>query len=58
MPTVFLYHCPTKRLMVQGFLEQERPDDERQQVAVSCLACGQIHFVQPWVEAPPRLERD
>ncbi len=35
--------------MVQGFLKEEDvPRNARQDVAVTCLACRQTHFVKPW----------
>ena len=54
MSKPFLYRCSTTGLMVQGFLkEEEVPLNARQDVAVTCLACGQIHFVKPWGSSAP-----
>jgi hypothetical protein len=48
MSKTFLYRCPTTGLLVQGFLkEQDLPLNARQDVAVTCLACRQVHFVKP-----------
>ena len=48
MSKSFAYRCPTTGLMVQGFLKEEDvPRNARQDVAVTCLACRQTHFVKP-----------
>jgi hypothetical protein len=48
MSKPFVYRCPTTGLLVQGFLkEEDLPLNARQDVAVTCLACRQIHFVKP-----------
>jgi hypothetical protein len=44
----FLFRCPNTGLRVQGF----PPDDEAEGaedafVGVTCLACWQLHFVNP-----------
>ncbi|MGE3145000.1 MAG: hypothetical protein AB7K35_05390 [Pseudorhodoplanes sp.] len=44
----FLYKCPVTGHQVQGwvaeFVPREEPDSHR---AITCLACRQLHFVQP-----------
>jgi hypothetical protein len=46
----FLYLCPNTGFQVQGFAADD--DDVLEEgsdafVVVSCLACGQLHFVNP-----------
>ena len=42
----FLYRCPNTRRQVQGFsaVDPESPGDYE---AITCLACAQVHFVNP-----------
>lgn len=55
MSKPFTYRCPNTGLIVHGFLkEEELPLNARQDVAVTCLACRQIHFVKPLVAPGPR----
>jgi hypothetical protein len=58
MAMPFLYRCPTTHLMVQGLMEGEPSTDARGPVAVTCLACGGLHLVDPWAETPPASEED
>jgi hypothetical protein len=45
----FIYRCPNTGFRVQGLA----PDDDRSEgpddtfVGIFCLACGQMHFVNP-----------
>jgi hypothetical protein len=45
----FIFRCPNTGFRMQGFApdddESERADDVF--VGVTCLACGQVHFVNP-----------
>lgn len=41
-----LFRCPNTGLNVQGWLAEEGPDDEHETYeSVTCIACGQFHFV-------------
>jgi hypothetical protein len=41
-----LFHCPATGSEVHGFVVQEIPSDDPDAfVPVSCLACGQIHYL-------------
>jgi hypothetical protein len=44
MPT-FLYRCPTTRQIVQGFTTEEVGGETYE--SITCLACRQLHFVNP-----------
>ena len=47
MPT-FLYKCPITGHRVQGFVAEAVPrNDEDTHQAITCLACRQLHFVNP-----------
>jgi hypothetical protein len=41
----FLFGCPNTGQTVQGFFAEEVPDGAYE--AITCLACRQIHFVNP-----------
>jgi hypothetical protein len=43
----FLYRCPNTGLRVQGFIAQEVPEDTDTFETITCLACRQIHLVNP-----------
>ena len=44
----FLYRCPRTRLRVQGWVAEEPSQLEKQSYeAVTCLACGGVHLVNP-----------
>jgi|1185.fasta_scaffold1828821_2 hypothetical protein len=48
--TAFLYRCPTTSLKVQGGVADAPTEPKGQAVtyvAVQCLACGQMHLVDP-----------
>jgi hypothetical protein len=42
----FLYRCPNTGQRVQGFVAEEMPDDDTYEM-VTCLACQQVHLVNP-----------
>jgi hypothetical protein len=47
MPT-FLYRCPNTGLRVQGWIANDPTErDEDSFEAVTCLACGGVHLVNP-----------
>jgi hypothetical protein len=41
----FLYRCPNTGSRVQGFVAEEIPNDTYE--PVTCVACRQVHFVNP-----------
>jgi hypothetical protein len=44
----FLYRCPNTGYRVQGFVaEEDRSDDPEDYQTVTCLACKQVHLVNP-----------
>ena len=44
----FLYRCPTMSLNVQGWIADDvTPNEGETHQAVTCLACRQIHLVNP-----------
>jgi hypothetical protein len=43
----FLYRCPTTSYRVQGFVADEVPDDSEVYETVTCIACQQVHLVNP-----------
>lgn len=58
----FLYRCPIKGMNVQGY---EDDDDatavgrgDRRYRAVTCLACGQLHLVNPSARLSPEDEEE
>ena len=42
----FTYRCPNTGYQVQGFVADD-PTDENTFEAVTCLACAQVHLVNP-----------
>ncbi len=42
----FLYRCPATNLTVQGLVADD-PDDGDAYQPLTCLACRQIHLVNP-----------
>lgn len=44
MPT-FIFICPITGFNVQHWLSDEQDADENQYDAVTCTACGGVHFV-------------
>jgi hypothetical protein len=44
----FLYECPITKRRVQGWQpDQEIPAAPNTFVSLTCLACGQVHLVNP-----------
>ena len=43
----FLYRCPNTGQHVQGWSAEEGPADEGTYETVSCIACQQVHLVNP-----------
>jgi hypothetical protein len=43
----FLYRCPNTGQHVQGWSAEEVPADEGTYETVSCIACQQVHLVNP-----------
>ena len=41
----FVYRCPNTGQTVQGCTAEEMPKDVYE--SIRCLACGQLHFVNP-----------
>ena len=46
MVTTFLYRCPNTRQTVQGWAADEVTDDDEYQ-SIACLACAQVHLINP-----------
>jgi hypothetical protein len=46
MATTFIYKCPNTGLNVQGFVADD-PDDDRSYQPVACIACRDVHLVNP-----------
>ena len=47
MATTFLYRCPATGQTVQGWSAEEVTDDDTTYESVACVACTQMHFVNP-----------
>lgn len=45
--TPFLFRCPNTSQTVQGFVAEEVFDDPNTYESVTCLACRQVHLVNP-----------
>ena len=43
----YLYRCPNTGSRVQGFVAEEVPDDNDAYDLITCIACRQVHFVNP-----------
>jgi hypothetical protein len=43
----FLYRCPTLGVQVQGWVADDLSADENTYVTVTCIACRQVHLVNP-----------
>lgn len=43
----FLYRCPNIGRRVQGFVAEEVSDDADTYELITCLACQQVHLVNP-----------
>jgi hypothetical protein len=44
---VFLYRCPTVGMHVQGWIADDPSADDNTYASVTCIACRQIHLVNP-----------
>jgi hypothetical protein len=59
----FVFRCPVRGVMVQGWTEEEDTGSTRY-LAHSCLGCGGVHLVNPKTgklmseERPPRKKPD
>ena len=47
MATTFLYCCPATGQTVQGGSAEEVTDDDTAYESVECLACAQVHLINP-----------
>jgi hypothetical protein len=43
----FLYRCPNTGYRVQGFVAEDVSEDPESYQAVTCIACQQVHLVNP-----------
>lgn len=43
----FLYRCPNTGHIVQGFIAEDVSDDADSYESITCLACRQVHLVNP-----------
>jgi hypothetical protein len=43
----FLYRCPNTGYRVQGFIAEDVSDEAEDYRAITCLACHQVHLVNP-----------
>jgi hypothetical protein len=43
----FIFRCPANGAKVQGFIAEEVPSNSEAFVSIECLACTQIHLVNP-----------
>ena len=43
----FLYRCPNTGYRVKGFAAEDVSEDRESYEAVTCIACQQVHFVNP-----------
>ena len=44
---MFLFRCPNKYLRVQAWTADEPPGDDAAFFPVECVACRQMHYVNP-----------
>ncbi|HMK79371.1 MAG TPA: hypothetical protein VK438_06955 [Xanthobacteraceae bacterium] len=54
--SAFLYLCPNTGQQVQGWSSASPTAPQGALEAVTCLACGRVHLVDP--KAPPPREKD
>jgi hypothetical protein len=47
MAMTFLYCCPNTAQTVQGWSADEVADDDTSYQSVTCLACAQLHLINP-----------
>ena len=45
--TTFLYRCPVTGYQVQGWADDNPQNEAETYQAVTCLACGRVHLVDP-----------
>jgi len=43
----FLYRCPNTGHKVQGFVAEQVSENDDAYEAITCLACKQVHLVNP-----------
>jgi hypothetical protein len=43
----FVFRCPNKNLRVQGWTADDPSDDDTAYAPVECIACRQLHYVNP-----------
>ena len=43
----FIFRCPTTGFRVQDYASEQTSDDHNSYEAVTCLACNQLHLVNP-----------
>ncbi len=43
----FLSRCPATGRRVQGFSDSDPREGSEEYEAITCLACAQVHFVNP-----------
>ena len=44
---LFLYRCPNTGYRIQGFITEDTSDDSEDYQPITCLACQQVHLVEP-----------
>ncbi len=49
----FLYRCPNTGLRVQGFIADDVGKDADSYKSITCLACQQVHLVNPMTGKVP-----
>ena len=56
----FLYRCPLTGMNVQGMTADDEPIDggENRLEAVTCLACGLLHLVDPTKGPKPPADEE
>ena len=48
--TPFIYRCPNTGRQVQGWSADDLTEDDDTYQSVTCLACAQLHLVNPKTE--------
>jgi hypothetical protein len=43
----FLYRCPNTGYWIQGFVAEDVSEDPERYEVVTCIACQQVHLVNP-----------
>ena len=46
-PFLYRYRCPNTGRQVQGFVADDPTEDSDEYQSMTCLACAQMHFVNP-----------